>query len=496
VKRLAKIVSTIGPASSGEDVLSRLLQEGVDVVRLNLSHGNHDTHRRILRRVRQMARRQGRFVPVIVDLMGPRFRLGEIPDGPRMLSEGEEVRLGEASTNPDLPVEDPSFLSHLKCGERVLVDNGLVELEIHLKGHLEVTAKVLHGGPVSTRKGINLPDTDLPFTISEKDLADITFALKEGADYLAVSFVGSPKDLEAVRDVLRDLGGMLPLISKLERAKAMESLKEIVQATDAVMVARGDLGVEVPLHQVPVYQKRIINMGRRYGKPVIVATQMLESMMAQPRPTRAEASDCANAVFDGADALMLSGETAAGSFPVEAVRTMARVILEAEAFQAEQSSSISSDEVLDQAPSHLLPNASEAAHLNPKLDRHLEIPDVVSSSAVLAADRLGARQIVAFSQGGFTARMIARYRPHTPILVFTKSREVARRVQLLWGVRPLLMEHDVGHHDEVVSVVDHLLVDNGLANRGDVIVILMGDPIAERPLTNLMRVHRVRTPDK
>jgi pyruvate kinase len=496
VKRLAKIVSTIGPASSGEDVLSRLLQEGVDVVRLNLSHGNHETHRRILRRVRQTAQLQGRFVPVIVDLMGPRFRLGEIPDGPRMLVEGEEVSLGKASTNPDLPVEDSSFLTHLKRGERVLVDNGLVELSILRKGRRKVAAKVLHGGPVSTRKGINLPDTDLPFTISEKDRADIAFALTEGADYLAVSFVGSPEDLEAVRDVLRSLGGMLPLISKLERAKAMARLEEIVQATDAVMVARGDLGVEIPLHQVPVYQKRIINVGRRYGKPVIVATQMLESMMLQPRPTRAEASDCANAVFDGADALMLSGETAAGNFPVEAVQTMARVILEAEAFQAEQDTSTSSDDLIDQAPGFLLPNATEKAHLNLKRDRHLEIPDVVSSSAVLAANRLGARQIVAFSQGGFTARMIARYRPKTPILVFTRNREVAQRVQLLWGVRPLLMEHDVGHHDEVVSVVDRLLVENDLAKRGDVIVILMGDPITERPLTNLMRVHRVRTPGK
>lgn len=497
MKRLAKIVSTIGPASSGEDVLARLLREGVDVVRLNLSHGSHETHRRILRRVRHTAKLQGRFVPVIADLMGPRFRLGEIANGPRMLNEGEEVILGEAAANPDLPVEDPSFLSHLKRGERVLVDNGLVELEILKKRRWKVTAKVVHGGTVSTRKGINLPDTDLPFTISEKDRADIAFALAEGADYLAVSFVGSPRDLEAVRKVLRENKGMLPLIAKLERAKAMERLDEIVQATDAVMVARGDLGVEVPLHQVPVYQKRIIDVGRRYGKPVIVATQMLESMMEQPRPTRAETSDCANAVFDGADALMLSGETAAGKFPVEAVRTMAEVICEAEAFQAERHTPNGEGGNLDdQAPRFLLPNDSEAAHLNPKRDRHLEIPDVVASSAVFAANRLGARQIVAFSQGGFTARMIARYRPHTPILVFTRNRQVARRVQLLWGARPLLMEHDVGHHDEVVNVVDHLLVENNLAQQGDVIVILMGDPIVDRPLTNLMRVHRVRVPGK
>jgi pyruvate kinase len=274
----------------------------------------------------------------------------------------------------------------------------------------------------------------------------------------------------------------------------MSGLEAIVESADAVMVARGDLGVEVPLHQVPVFQKRIIETGRRHGKPVIVATQMLESMMEQPRPTRAEASDCANAVFDGADALMLSGETAAGQFPVDSVRTMGRIITEAESFRRTRPRAMSSD--LDGGYGPLIPNATEAAQLNPQRDRNLHIPEVVASAAVLTANRLGARQIVAFSQGGFTARMIARYRPRTPILVFTKNREVARRVQLLWGARPLLMEHEVDHHDEVVSVVDGLLIENELAEPGDTIVILMGDPVAERPLTNLMRVHRVRNTER
>lgn len=495
MERLAKIVATIGPASDREETFGLLLDAGLDVVRLNLSHGNHENHRRVIQTVRRVARQRGKFVPVIVDLMGPRYRLGTL-EAPITLHEGDPVSLGDSSVEVDLPVEDSAFLGHLKVGERILIDNGRVEIEIESKEEHRVLARVLHGGPVSTRKGINLPDTDLPFTISDKDRADIAFALEQEADYIAVSFVGDPEDLDAIREVLRQSGGMLPLISKLERKKAMKRLAETVQASDAVMVARGDLGVEVPLHQVPVLQKRIIATGRRFGKPVIVATQMLESMMEQPRPTRAEASDCANAVFDGADALMLSGETAAGAFPIESVQTMARVIVEAEDYLSSKSvhprGLQEGADLPDRSPSHIVPGALEEPNLKKSSLHHLlEIPDVVCAAAVQAANRLHAVRIVAFSQGGFTARMIARYRPQTPITVFTRERVVARRVQLVWGARPLHIEHEVDHHDEVVSLVDHSLLENGLAQPGDVIVILMGDPIAERPLTNLLRVHRI-----
>ncbi|HEX9732123.1 MAG TPA: pyruvate kinase, partial [Thermoanaerobaculia bacterium] len=478
-----KIVATLGPASAGEDVIARLFDAGVDVVRLNLSHGSHDDHRRMIRTVRRVARAQQRFVPVIVDLMGPRYRLGQL-SGVRTLAAGEEVSLGEGA---DLPVEDPEFLRHLRPGERMLVDNGLVELEVLEIDERRVRTRVRHGGPVSTRKGINLPDTDLPFTISDKDRADVALAVAEGADYVAVSFVGGPEDLRAVREVVRGAGGLLPLVAKLERAKAMENLLETVREADAVMVARGDLGVEVPLHQVPVWQKKIIGAGRRYGKPVIVATQMLESMTQHPRPTRAESSDVANAVFDGADALMLSGETAAGAYPVEAVRTMAEIIVHAESYEASRPA----PEGRGAARQPLAPGPPEIRQLSER-DVHLEIPEVVSATAVRAAGWLAARRIVAFSQGGFTARMIARYRPRPPITVFTPDPGVARRLQLVWGARPLLMEQ-VHHHDEVVRVVDRLLLDSGLAAPGDTLVILMGDPIDQRPLTNLMRIHRVRT---
>ncbi|MEO8502260.1 MAG: pyruvate kinase [Acidobacteriota bacterium] len=488
MERRARIVATVGPASSSETVLGRLLEAGVDVVRLNLSHGSHAEHRRRIRLLRRLAEARGLPVPVIADLMGPRYRLGELP-AERVLRTGERVSLGEPGRGVDLPVDGVEILRHLRKGERVLIDNGLVELRVETKSARTVRARVIFGGPVSTRKGINLPDSELPFTISAKDRADISFAVREGVDFLALSYVGRAVEIEAIRAVARAAGRDLPVIAKLERALAIEYLDEIVESADSVMVARGDLGVEVALDRVPVLQKQIVAAGRRLGKPVIVATQMLESMMIQPRPTRAEASDVANAVFDGADALMLSGETAAGRFPVEAVATMDRVIREAERYRwSPEGRAGWSPHVHVHGP--LRPGGTES--VNQTRDVHFDIPDVVCESAVEAARRLGDGPIVAFSQGGFTARMIARYRPAVPIVVFTADRRTARRMQLIWGVRPLLIPTRLRRLDEVVAVVDRELLARRLVQAGETIVILMGDPIAERPLTNLMRVHRVR----
>ena len=383
----------------------------------------------------------------------------------------------------------------------MLVDSGLIELEVTERTGSGagggVVARVLQGGTVSSRKGINLPDSDLPFEISDKDRDDIAFAVAEGLDYLAASYVQRADDLEALRAIARDAGAELPLIAKLERQGSIDRLPELVEGADALMVARGDLGVEVPLHRVPVLQKEIIAAGRRQGKPVIVATQMLESMMSQPRPTRAEASDVANAVFDGADALMLSGETAAGDYPVDAVRVMARIVCEAEAYEQRSGPMSRSSrpwEVLELdrpcGGDRSAETGSEAAE-GEEVMGPLAIAEVVSAAAVYAANRLPVRQIVAFSQGGFTARMISRSRPGAPILVFTTDAQVARRIQLVWGVRPLLMETEAKHHDEVVDVVERQLLEAGLAEPGETIVILMGDPIGEKPLTNLMRVHRL-----
>lgn len=493
MRRRAKIVATVGPASSEPGVLARLLTAGVDVVRLNLSHGSHDDHRRALQRVREWGQENGRHIPVIVDLMGPRYRLGELTAGPRSLRRGERVTLGEAVAGIDLPIPDPELIDHIRKGERILIDNGLVEIRVEAKRRGRITARVVTGGQVASRKGINLPDTQLPFAVSDKDLEDIEFAVREGADYLAASYVGTAADLEVLRGAIHSKKGRLPLVAKLERATAVEHLEELADAAEALMVARGDLGVEVPLHQVPVLQKRIIQAGRALGKPVIVATQMLESMMEHPRPTRAESSDVANAVFDGADALMLSGETAAGRYPVEAVQTMVRIVEEAERHLAGETSRAGRSSVrpcleTTEAPRSAGDRPSETTSRR----LSLAIANTVSAAAVFATQSLETRLIVAFSQGGFTARMIARYRPEVPILVFTTDRRVARRIQLVWGVRPLVMETEADHHDEVVEVVDRQLLAARLARPGDLIIILMGDPIRERPLTNLMRLHRVR----
>jgi len=481
LRRRAKIVATVGPASSDERTLGSLFKAGVDVVRLNLSHGTREEHRRIVELVRSVSRRQGRFVAVMADLMGPRYRLGVLSE-PRSLRPGMQVTLGSDSGKVDLPLDEPEILRHLKVGERVLLDNGLVELEVVSKGRSRATAKVRSGSAtISSRKGINLPDSRLPFSVSPKDQADIAFAVDAGADFLAASYVGRARDIEAIREAAADAGGDLPVIAKLERGRALDHLDEIVGSADIVMVARGDLGVEVPLDRVPVLQKRIIAACWRLGKPVIVATQMLESMMERPRPTRAESSDVANAVFDGADALMLSGETAAGRYPVEAVRTMERIILQAEAYRRE----LDNDSVSAWG--------SGAFDLEPPArPGTLEIPETVSAAAVMAARQLGARAIVSLTQAGYTVRQLACRRPSTPILALTRREETARRLQLVWGVHSLLFEKDVRHHDQVVPLVDRALVEAGLMKVGDTIVILMGDPIQDRPPTNLMRIHRVR----
>jgi pyruvate kinase len=488
MERRAKIMATLGPASTEEGVLRGLVRAGVDLFRLNLSHGSQDEHRKTLGLVRRVAHEEGCHLPVVMDLMGPRYRLGTLPDTQRTLEAGQEVVLSSEPSSTDLPV-DQNVLKHLQADERVLIDSGLVELRIVANEGARVRAKVINGGPVRTRKGMNLPDTNLPFEISEKDRSDIRFAVAEGADYLAASYVGEAAHIESLRSVVHEAGGNIPLVAKLERATAMAHLDDITEAADALMVARGDLGVEVPLPTVPVHQKRIVAAGRRAGKPVIVATQMLESMIEQPRPTRAEATDVANAVFDGADALMLSGETAMGKYPVTVVQTMANIILEAEAY-AREIATDTSIQPLGHAHARrtfqLDPSALQAT------EGELDVPDMVSAAAVYAADELKIRRIVAFSQSGFTARLVARYRPTSPVLAFTPDERVARQLQLVWGVRPFVTDTEVGTLDDLVQMVERNLRDAGLAAPGERILILMGHPIRDKPLTNLMRVHRIR----
>ena len=489
MERRAKIMATLGPASRDEAVLRGLVQAGVDLFRLNLSHGTQEEHRETLRRVRRIAGEEGCHLPVVLDLMGPRYRLGRIPDEPRLLEPGQEVVLGTESPGVDLPV-DPEILAYLEPGERVLIDGGLIELRVEAKEGDRMRARVVNGGPVRTRKGINLPDSALPFEVSEKDRSDVAFAVAEGADYLAASYVGAAAHVEAVRKVAAESGGRIPIIAKIERATAIERLDEITESADGLMVARGDLGVEVPLYTVPVLQKRIVAAGRLAGKPVIVATQMLESMIEQPRPTRAEATDVANAVFDGADALMLSGETAAGKYPVQTVETMAQIIREAEDY-ARQESAERSLQPLGHAHARRT-FALEPTESAVDGEAALQVPDMVSAAAVYTAEQLAVSRIVAFSQSGFTARLVARYRPPAPIMAFTPDARVARQIQLVWGVRPFVAEFHVGSLEDIVQVVERELLEARLVRPGELIIILMGHPVRDRPLTNLMRVHRIR----
>lgn len=489
--RRAKIVATLGPVSADVEVLRQLLRAGVDVVRLNLSHGSRKDHHGLMRLVRRVAREEDRLVPIIADLMGPRFRLGSLPDEGRHLEEGEQVTLGAAATGAEVPIDDTRLLTHLRPGERVLIDNGLVELEVGQRQGKKLRAKVTNGGLIATRKGVNLPDTALPFIISTKDREDIRLAVSEGVDYIAASYVGTAEDVESVRQEVHRAGGDQLLVAKLERALAVEHLEEIVATADASMVARGDLGVEVPLDTVPVLQKRIVDAGRRLSKPIIVATQMLESMMEHPRPSRAESSDIANAVFEGADALMLSGETAAGHYPVQAVETMARIILQAEGYETSHHQALRNlAGGVDRTAVELFRTAVDVA-ASRGAEMSTEIPDAVAEAAVLTARRLGARCIVPFSQSGFSARLVARFRPSNPIAVCTNSIQTARRVQLIWGTRPLFVGEDFAHDDQLVESLERQLLAAGLVERGDRIVILMGAPFRERPRTNLMRVHEV-----
>lgn len=485
-------MATLGPASTREDVLRELVRAGVDLFRLNLSHGTQDEHRKTLEKVRRIAIEEGCHLPVVMDLMGPRYRLGQIPGDSRTLRPDEELFLASQPAENDLPV-DQDILEHLEPGERVLIDSGLIELRVEAKeGDDRVRVRVVNGGPVRTRKGINLPDTLLPFEISDKDGSDIAFAVREGADYLAASYVGEARHIEAIREVAAQAGGKIPVIAKLERATALEHLDEIAATADGMMVARGDLGVEVPLHTVPVLQKKIIVAGRRLGKPVIVATQMLESMIEQPRPTRAEATDVANAVFDGADALMLSGETAVGKHAVEVVKTMARIILEAEAYaRGTDDDARPTLEPLKHTHARRTFELDPSAHDDTEIES-LEVPEMVSAAAVFAADQLAVSRIVAFSQSGFTGRLVARYRPGAPIVAFTPDERVARQLQLVWGVRPLVTGTEVGTLDEVVQAVERHLLEARLVSPGERVIILMGHPIRDKPLTNLMRVHRIR----
>jgi pyruvate kinase len=467
-----KIICTLGPATADATMIGRLIDAGMDVARLNFSHGDHATHAETFALVRRVSSdRDGCHLAVLADLQGPKIRVGRlVGGGPVQLDTGVRVIIDTELTEGTadrLSTTYPDLARDLEVGDRVLINDGLIELRVEATTETTVTCTVVYGGLVREHAGINLPGVQVSSpALTDKDRADLEFAVGLGVDYVALSFVRSACDLYDIREAIADLGADTPVVAKLEKPEAMAELEAVVAAADVVMVARGDLGVETSPGEVPILQKRIIEECRRQRVPVITATQMLESMTHSPRPTRAEASDVANAVFDGTDALMLSGETAIGEYPAEAVEMMRAIANRAE-------------RALERRESDGAPLVGRDV---------LDFADAVSRAAADAAEILGAVAIIAFTQSGGTARLASKCRPHMPIVAATPLPATARRCNLYWGVQPLLIE-PVNDTDEMIHNVDRQLRELELAAEGDVMVVTGGTPIGKRGTTNTMKVH-------
>ncbi len=457
---------TLGPAVASEEAIIGLVRDGMDVARLNFSHGEHSDHERNYRWVREATDKTGKAVGVLADLQGPKIRLGRFKDNETRWETGEEVRITTEDiegTHDRVSTTYKELAKDAKRGDRLLVDDGKVALTVTAVEGNDVVAKVTEGGPVSNNKGVSLPGMNISVpALSEKDKEDLRFALKLGVDVIALSFVRSPSDVDLVHEIMDEVGRRVPVIAKLEKPEAVDALESIILAFDAVMVARGDLGVEIPLEQVPLVQKRVIQIARENAKPVIVATQMLDSMINNSRPTRAEASDVANAVLDGADAVMLSGETSVGMDPHNVVRTMARIVRVAETSG----------------------NVPPLNHV-PRTKRGM-----ISYSAKEIAKRLNARAIVTFTTSGDTARRVARLHPEQPILVFTPVQQVRSQLAMTWGAETFLCP-EVRTSDEMVSIVDEYLLKLDAYSPADTVVIVSGTPPGVPGTTNTIQVHQL-----
>jgi pyruvate kinase len=465
--RHSKIVCTIGPASCNPRILKRLLEAGMDVARLNFSHGTHAEHLERMQLLRAAASELGKTIAILADLQGPKIRTGTLAGGrPVVLRSGQKFTITTAKILGDSTRVNTTFLplpKEVHRGDRILLSDGLIELRVESVRLRDVNCRVVNGGALGEHKGINLPGVKLRVpALTAKDKTDLNFALAHGADYIAVSFVRRPEDVLLAKQLIRRAKKDTPVIAKLEKPEAIESLEQILKVSDGVMVARGDLGVEMRPERVPVVQKNIIARAREFRRPVITATQMLESMTENPRPTRAEASDVANAIFDGSDAVMLSAETASGKYPVEAVSIMARIIEEAEASITEFS--------------------------RPATQEKLEVAETVAELVCHASRELHMKWIVVFTHSGFTARLVSRYRPLVPIAAFSPEPETRRRLALLWGVVPLEIPN-LRKVDQLAEISEKRLLKEKLVREGDVIAIVAGTPMGVRGTTNFMKFH-------
>ena len=466
--RRAKIVCTMGPAVESPGKVAELIEAGMNMARLNLSHGGYDEHQNRLNLVRDAAKAANRPVAILVDLQGPKIRLARFKDGPHELARGDifTITTDEVEgTKEKCGTTYKGLAGDCKPGDRILIDDGKVTVEVLEVNGNDVVTTVVQPGFVSNNKGINLPGVAVSVpALSEKDMDDLRWGLRAGADFIALSFVRNAKDIDDVHRIMDEEGIRRPVIAKIEKPQAVDNLEEIVAAFDGIMVARGDLGVEMPIEEVPLVQKRCIALARASAKPVIVATQMLDSMIVNSSPTRAEATDCANAVLDGADALMLSGETSVGAFAIEAVATMARIIARTE------------EAMLDQiAPMKHNPATKGGA---------------ITKAAKEVGEIVGAKYLVAFTQSGDSARRISRLRSAIPILALTPEVAVYNQLALSWGVESLITPV-VSHTDEMVKQVDALLIESGRVSKGEPVIIIAGSPPGIPGSTNALRVHIV-----
>jgi pyruvate kinase len=465
-----KIVATIGPASNSPEMLNKLVAAGMNVARLNFSHGNYETHAEAIRNIRSISRSLNRPVGILLDLQGPKIRVGKLADGePVKLKRGAAF----AITSTPMPGTDQmvsttylNLPADVQPGDTILLDDGLIRLQVESKTHDTVNCKVINGGILKENKGINLPGVTISSpSLTEKDIRDVNFGIKNGVDYFALSFVRTAEDLEGIKSIMKKQGVAIPVIAKIEKPEAVENLEGILDAADAIMVARGDLGVEMRPELVPIIQKKIILASVRKNKPVITATQMLETMSVNPIPTRAEASDVANAIFDGTDAVMLSGETASGKYPIKAVQMMVKI-----AEQAENSAFLRVNLHYDPDPADPVTHA-------------------VAQSAVNILQEVNARCIIAFSISGSTSKQISKQRPSKPVYAFTSRMDTYHRLSLLWGITPMFIAN-IENAARLVEASEGLLIAKNCVQHGDLVVLVIGMGL-KAGSTNIIKLHRV-----
>jgi pyruvate kinase len=464
-----KIVCTIGPATESIQTLKKLISEGMDAARLNFSHGSHDDHGRMFKTIRKASAEMNVFIPVIQDLQGPKIRVGELADGEITLKRGNTVRITTQNikgTAERIPTTYKQLTKDVRKMSTILLDDGLIRLEVTRIDGDDVVCRIIEGGVIKSNKGINLPGVEVSSpSITRKDREDLRFGLDLGVDYVALSFVRSPDDIDSLRRTMKRYGKVVPIIAKIEKGEAVDAIEEIIRRADAIMVARGDLGVELPSEDVPLIQKMIINKCNHIGKPVITATQMLESMINKPTATRAETSDIANAVLDGTDAVMLSGETSIGSYPLAAVKTMNNVLRKTEA-----------------ALTFSYKKLREQTHEPPA--------EAIGRAACVLAEQIGASAIVPVTHGGTTARILAKYRPRAIILAVTANRETAHRLNLVWGVQPLLISK-MTDTDTTLDNVEHEVAESGMVKKGSFVVYTAGMPMRIMGKTNMLKVSKI-----